>query len=77
MRDKKGRFISESKATIHLTIPTLKDIFLWMLILVILFPWIAIGFRFNILGKIIETFENFIFKAKEEADSQKKNGLFY
>ena len=78
MKDKSGKFIKkENNTTIHFTIPTLKDIFFWIIICFILFPWLAIGERFHVLSKVIEFFENCMFIEKEAEESPKKNGLFY
>ena len=78
MRNKSGKYIKkENNTTIHFTIPTLKDIFFWIIICFILFPWLAIGARFHVLRKVIEFFENCMFIEKEAEDSPKKNGLFY
>ena len=59
MRDKSGKFITkENNTTIHFTLPTLKDIFFWIIICFILFLWLAFGARFHVLRKVIESFEN-------------------
>ena len=75
-RDKKGRFIKESDEGFNFHLPSLKQMLYWILVTLILFPWIAIVSKMNILEKFLLILEYLISK-KEDGDSQKKNGLFY
>ena len=77
MRDAKGRFSKGEGFRITLFIPTLTTLFYWMILLIILMPWISIISRLEILQKVLSIFEDLISKTKsEEKETPKKNGLF-
>ena len=79
-RDKKGRFTSETDDDrgyrFTLTFPSIKNLFFWSFILIIVVPWAFILERANILQKLLDLFDN-IFTKKEESETSKKNGLLY
>ena len=63
---------------LELTIPSIKKIIFWILLLWILMPWISIIVKFQILKNIFNIFEDLLIQQPEEtADTPKKNGLFY
>ena len=80
-RDKKGRFSKEEDENdgynINLALPSFRSLLCWFIIIVILLPWTVIFARFNIFKKIFGFFENLMSKREEEAETPKKNGLFY
>ena len=71
-RDKKGRFIKDNDEGYNFHLPSLKQMLYWIFVTLILFPWIAISSKMNILEKLSMILEYLISK-KEETDSQKKN----
>ena len=79
-RDKKGRFTSEADDNkgykFTLTFPSVKNLILWVFILIIVSPQAIILERSNILQKLLEFLENILIQ-KEESETSKKNGLFY
>ena len=80
MRDSKGKFAKKNDEglKLELTIPSIKKIIFWILLLWILMPWISIIAKFQILKKIFNIFEDLLIQQPEEAtDTPKKNGLFY
>ena len=80
-RDKKGRFSKKEDENddynINLALPSFRSLLCWLIIIVILLPWTVIFARFNIFKKIFGFFENLMSKREEEAETPKKNGLFY
>ena len=80
-RDKKGRFSKEEDENdgynINLALPSFRSLLCWLIIIVILLPWTVIFARFNIFNNIFGFFENLMSKREEEAETPKKNGLFY
>ena len=80
-RDKKGRFSKEEDENegynINFALPSFRSLLCWLIIIVILLPWTVIFARFNIFKKIFGFFENLMSKREEEAETPKKNGLFY
>ena len=50
MRDRKGRFkkLDDDEITFKITLPSLKRLLYFVLLIAILFPWIIIGNKFNI-----------------------------
>ena len=79
MRDKKGRFKKQDDdgITFKITLPSLKRLLYFALLISILLPWIIIGNRFNIFKRITDFFEKMITISNEDGDTPKKNGLFY
>lgn len=62
---------------IQLNISSLITVIYWILILAILFPWIAIISKFNFLNKILELFENLMSKtSNNDAEPSKKMAYF-
>ena len=55
--DKNDRFSKDDGYSFYLYIPSLKNLVYWAFIIIILFPWLVIGARFNIIQKIFEFFE--------------------
>ena len=80
-RDKKGKFSKEEDENdgynINLALPSFRSLLCWLIIIVILLQWTVIFARFNIFKKIFGFFENLMSKREEEAETPKKNGLFY
>ena len=76
-RDKNGRFSKDDGYNFYLYIPSLKNLVYWAFIIIILFPWLVIGARFNIIQKIFEFFEEIFLKNDENGETTKKSGLFY
>ena len=74
-RDKKVRFIKDNDEGYNFHLPSLKQMLYWIFVTLILFPWIVIASKMNILEKLSMILEYLISK-NEETDSQ-KNGLFY
>ena len=79
MRDKKGRFKKQDddEITFKITLPSLKRLLYFALLIAILLPWIIIGNRFNIFKRIADFFEKMMIISNEDGDTPKKNGLFY
>ena len=79
MRDRKGRFkkLDDDEITFKITLPSLKRLLYFVLLIAILFPWIIIGNKFNIFKRITDFFERMMVISKEDGDTPKKNGLFY
>ena len=79
MRDRKGRFKKhdDDEITFKITLPSLKRLLYFALLIAILLPWIIIGNRFNIFKRITDFFESMMVISKEDGDTPKKNGLFY
>ena len=76
-RDGKGRFAKEEKGKIILNLPSLKNILFYLILAIVLFPWIVIVLRLNILPDIITKFEEIMSFPTKSEESQKKNGIFY
>ena len=70
-RDKKGRFIKDCEEGFNFHLPSLKQMLYWIFVTLILFPWIAIGSKMNILEKFSMLLE-YLMSKKEDSDSQKK-----
>ena len=62
MRDRKGRFKKQDddEITFKITLPSLKRLLYFVLLIAILFPWIIIGNKFNIFKRITDFFERMI-----------------
>ena len=79
-RDSRGRY---AKATndgynLNLYIPSIKIMVYWILFIAIIFPWIVIGAKFELMKKIFIFFENIMQAPAEQiGEAPKKNGLFY
>ena len=78
-RDSSGRFIKKEGEglKIVLTLPTFSKILFWILLLVILSPWLVVLLRNQIWKEIISKFEHLFLVKEEEGETIKKNGLFY
>ena len=77
-RDNMGRFAKQNEwYTINLVIPSFKKLIYWVLLIILLFPWIIIVGKFNIFQKIFQFFENMMEQKKDEQETPKKNGIFY
>ena len=76
-RDGKGIFAKEEKGKIILNLPSLKNILFYLILAIVLFPWIVIVLRLNILPDIITKFEEIMSFPTKSEESQKKNGIFY
>jgi len=78
-RDSSGRFIKKEGEglKIVLTLPTFSKILFWILLLVILSPWLIVLLRNQIWKEIISKFEHLFLVKEEEGETIKKNGLFY
>ena len=78
-RDSSGRFIKKEGEglKIVLTLPTFSKILFWILLLVILSPWLIVLLRNQIWKEIISKFEHLFLVKEEDGETIKKNGLFY
>ena len=78
-RDSNGRFIKSEDAgfTLVITLPSFSKILLWILLLIVLSPWIIIILRNQIWKDILLKLEHLFFIKEEEGETTKKNGLFY
>ena len=79
-RDKKGRFAGKDDDNrgyqFTIAFPSIRNIIFWLLIIIIVSPWVLIFKRYNLLQKLLDFFENILIPKKEQ-ESSKKNGLFY
>ena len=68
-RDRTGIFIKTEVEgyTFVFTFPPLKKIFCWILLFVILLPWLCIAFKYDVLSLIMEKEEDFLMKSDKEA----------
>ena len=63
---------------ISFELPSIKKIVLWILLLAILFPWIAILLRLYILKSVMDVFDRLLGKnTNKEIEPPKNNGIFY
>ena len=77
-RDNMGRFAKQNEwYTINLVVPSFKKLIYWVLLIILLFPWIIIGGKFNIFQKIFQFFENIMEQKKDEQETPKKNRIFF
>ena len=79
-RDSKGRYAKSDNDgyNINLYVPSLKILMYWALFIAIIFPWIVIGAKFELMKKIFAFFEKIMQAPSDEtSESPKKNGLFY
>ena len=70
-RDKNGRFVKNELDGLNFALPSLKQLIYWLLILVILSPWIVIGIKLNIPEKYSMLFD-YLLDNKEVSEGQKK-----
>ena len=78
MRDSKGRFKkSDDGITMNLNLPSLTEMFVLALALILIFPWIVITSKLELFGRIFPFFESIMTRANNDPESSKKNGLFY
>ena len=75
-RDRTGKFIKteEEGYKFTITFPPLKKIICWIIIVVIILPWVSIAFKFDIIHLTMEKIEELMMKHDKE--TLKKNGLF-
>ena len=82
-RDTKGRFSkkSDEEFKIILGFPSFKKIIVWTLIIIILMPWMSFLWKFSIIKKIMDLFDEIISLTPNNPDNgtdgSKKSGLFY
>ena len=79
-RDSKGRYAKADNDGYHLNlyIPPIKIMIYWILFMAIIFPWIVIGAKFELMKKIFIFFEKIMQPPTDEiGETPKKNGLFY
>ena len=71
MRDRKGRFkkLDDDEITFKITLPSLKRLLYFVLLIAILLPWIIIGNRFNIFKRITDFVEKMIIISNEYGDT--------
>ena len=78
MRDSKGRFKkSDDGITMNLNLPSLTEMFVLALALILIFPWIVITSKLELFGRIFSFFESIMTKANNDTESSKKNCLIY
>ena len=75
-KDKCGRFVKNDVDGFHFYFPPLKKILYWILLFIILFPWLIVFSKLDVLEKLSILFENLV-ASKEENEGTKKNRLFY
>ena len=79
-RDNKGRYVKAENDgyNINLYIPSLKILMYWILFITVIFPWIVIGAKFELMKKIFEFFGKIMQSPLDDtSETPKKNGLFY
>ena len=70
-RDKNDKFMKNELDGFNFALPSLKHLMYWLLLLVILSPWIIIGIKLNILEKYSMLFD-YLLDNKEVNEGQKK-----
>ena len=58
-------------------IPSLTKVKFLILVLMLIFPWLVIIFKLELVGRIFSPFETIMTMANNEPEATKKNGLFY
>lgn len=79
-RDSSGKFIKEKEEEelkLVFNLPPLSRIIFWLILLIVLTPWIVIFFLFKIWKEIMKKFEHLFFIKEVDGETTKKNGLFY
>ena len=79
-RDTKGRYTKTVNEgyNINIYFPSIKILMYWVLLLAIIFPWIVIGAKFEIMKKVFLFFERIMQTPTDETnETPKKNGIFY
>ena len=79
-RDSRGRFSKEKEKNgkIVVNLPSLENVVFYLLLIVIMAPWIIIISKLNIWEKIKEKLEELMtFTNKSNEEGTKKNGIFY
>ena len=79
-RYNKGRYAKayNDGYNLNLYIPPIKIMIYWILFMAIIFPWIVIGAKFELMKKIFIFFEKIMQPPTDEiGETPKKNGLFY
>lgn len=79
-RDSRGRFSKEKEKSgkIVVNLPSLENVVFYLLLIVIMAPWIIIISKLNIWDKIKEKLEELMtFTSKNNEEGTKKNGIFY
>ena len=77
-RDNKGRYIKAENDgyNINLYIPSLKILMYWILFITVIFPWIVIGAKFELMKKIFASFEK-IMKSPIDDTSETPKKMAY
>ena len=79
-RDARGRFSKENgkSGKIVVNLPSLENVIFYLLLMVIVTPWIIIISKINIWDKIKEKLEELMaLTTKSNEEDKKKNGIFY
>ena len=79
-RDNKGRYakVTNDGYNFNFYVPSIKTLIYWILFIIIIFPWIVIGSKFELLKKLFGLFEKILLSTTDEVgETPKKNGLFY
>ena len=79
-RDARGRFSKENgkSGKIVVNLPSFENVIFYLLLMIIMIPWIIIISKINIWDRIKEKLEELMaLTAKSNEESSKKNGIFY
>ena len=78
MRDKNGRFAKkeEEGLKVDFSLPSMKKMFCWIILFVIMLPWMEIISKLKIFQKIFDVMESIMLIEKAPLETPKKNGLF-
>ena len=78
MRDKNGRFIKkeEEGLKVNFSLPSMKTMICWIILFVIMLPWMEIVSKLKIFQKIFDFVESLMLMEKDALETPKKNGLF-
>ena len=78
-RDSREKFIKEKEEELKLVfnLLPLSRIISWLILLIVLSPWIMIFFLFQIRKEMMEKFEHLFFIKEVDGEMAKNNGLFY
>lgn len=78
MRDKNGRFKKKEEEGLNFSfhLPSIKTMICWLLLFVLLLPWIEILSNLKIFQKIFDLMESIMLIEKEQLETPKRNGLF-
>ena len=78
-RDTKGRFTKKNDDDLKIVFgfPSIKRLAAWSLIFIIIMPWLNILWKFSIIKKVMDLFDELILTQNNETDGTKKSGIFY